>query len=168
MRKPYRFSCVALVLVGLCAWQAHATSEYERATLKGLPGVGLSFERPGEDAERDGLTRQLLGEDVYLQLHQAGIRVLDHFAVNGRPALYLNVNTLKTGTGLYVFSLSLDLKQTVKLSRASITAYSATWSATGRLGAIEATELRTLRETVRDMVDEFINAYLAVNPKESK
>ena len=88
-------------------------------------------------------------------------------ALSRWPALYLNVNTLKTGTELYVFSISLDLKQVVRLQQdSSITAYSATWSATGRLGTIEATELHTLRENVQDMVDEFIKDYLALNPKE--
>ena len=40
-----------------------------------------------------------------------------------------------------------------------------TWSAAGVIGTVGYQKLGSLREDVRDLTDQFINAYLAANPK---
>jgi len=39
------------------------------------------------------------------------------------------------------------------------------WSAPGKIGTVGIRKLFQLRERVRDIVDQFLNAYLAANPK---
>ena len=125
------------------------------------------------EAERDGLTAQVLQTDIELRLRQAGVPILtpaERLATPGRPLLYLNLNAfkLKGQTELYAYSMSLVLKQRVAILRdASTVSVAGTWSATSSVGTIGADRLRSLRDDVRDMVDEFINAYLSMNPKES-
>jgi len=40
-----------------------------------------------------------------------------------------------------------------------------TWSATGIIGTVGSQKLGSVRDDVRDLTDQFINAYLAANPK---
>jgi hypothetical protein len=141
----------------------------ERATLAGLTGVEVVVETMKPDAEREGLAGSTIQTDVELKLRQAGIRVLtssDGFLAPGNPYLYLNVNTSRTRTGIYAYCIELQVKQGVKLTRnPAIISSSPTWQARGYVGTVGASNLHTVRDDVRDMVDQFVNAYLAANPK---
>jgi len=140
----------------------------ERETLAGLTGVGVLVEEMNPDAEKDGLARSTLQTDVELKLRQAGIRVLskdEWLAAPGRPSLYLNVNTFSR-TGLYAYCILLKVKQRVTLIRnLATTSWGTTWDSRGFMGTVGADNLHTVRDDVRDQVDQFINAYLAANPK---
>ena len=83
----------------------------------------------------------------------------------GSPWLYVRVNTLKGDTGLYAYSIEVDLYQTVLLERDStISTTTPTW-ATSTLGVVGRGNMaRSVRGSVADKVDQFINAYLAMNP----
>ncbi|MFQ5875317.1 MAG: hypothetical protein ACE5JL_16175 [Dehalococcoidia bacterium] len=142
----------------------------ESRTLSGLFGVEVVVENIKPEAERDGLTRAALQTDVELRLRQAGIRVLTKtqgLRTPGRPWLYLNVSTLKRSDGSYAYHASLGLKEYVRLERApSRVELAETWQTLGIIGTVGIQRLHTVvREAVRDMVDAFINAYLAANPK---
>jgi hypothetical protein len=145
------------------------TDEGVNKTLMGLIGVHVTVEMMRPDAERDGLLRSTLQTDVELRLRQAGIKVLSREERSidiGFPILYLNVNTLKTGDGFYAYAISLRLRQAARLIRNSeIIALVDTWNATGVIAVVGKTKLSDVREDVKDKVDEFLNAYLAANPK---
>jgi hypothetical protein len=140
----------------------------ERATLAGLTGVSVGVENMSAEAERDGLTRSALQTDVELKLRLAGIPVLtlmeSVLAPNGAN-LYLNVNMLGDEMGLYAYSIRLELKQRVRLYRdPTVVTPAATWG-TGSVGLVGKVRLTSVRDGVRDRLDQFINAYLAANPK---
>ena len=91
----------------------------------------------------------------------------------GSPYLYVNVNCLAAGDGLYAYRIDVELNQEVILVRdpsikATGTTYlsSATWDVRS-FGTVGANILRNLREAVKDHVDQFINAYLSVNPRQA-
>ncbi len=157
-----------LLLVLLTGSNAAADIEYERETLRGLRGIRVVVERLPPEAERDGLTRSTIQTDVELKLRQAGIPLLSRAdRPPGSPYLYVNVNTYQSRVGLYAFSVQAGLVQFVILERnRNITSQATTWEATGSVGAVGSEKLSEVRNAVRDMVDEFINAYLAVNPKQ--
>lgn len=162
----------AVALMVVLAFSARADSELERATLKGLPGVFVLVEQMDPDAERDGLAQSTLTKDVEQRLRETGIRVLTRpelLATPGKPYLYLRVYAVRaTGetAGVYAYSISLELKQEVRLTRASpVRSLAATWRATEEVGTVQAARLSSVRDKVRDMVDQFINAYLAANSK---
>ncbi|MBI4628075.1 MAG: hypothetical protein HY729_05150 [Candidatus Rokubacteria bacterium] len=145
-------------------------NESERATLKGLPGVLVLVEDMNPEVERAGLARATLQTDVELKLRQAGIAVLsttEMLAAPGYPHLYLNVATgaPRTAPGLYVYSIQLSLKQQVVVVRNTAVSLASTWSTTAKFGTVGADRLSSVRESVRDQVDKFINAWLSVNPK---
>lgn len=165
-----------LVLITALVSPALADSEFERATLKGLTGVNVLVEKLHADVEREGLAQSTLRTDVELKLRQAGIRVLTEKEMlatptRGAPYLYLTVGATKgTGTlaGVYSLYIRLELRQSVILERnPSITSVGVTtWDSTAHLGIVPVHSLSAVRGIVRDAVDEFINAYLAANPKQ--
>jgi hypothetical protein len=82
------------------------------------------------------------------------------------PYLYLRVGTTKNETGLYAYDIDLELRQAVRLTRnPAITSSATTWRAPGWVGIVRDRNLSKVREGIRDVVDEFLNAYLAANPK---
>src|SRR5882762_6955521 len=144
-------------------------SEASRRTLAGLKGVYVLIEKISDDAQRDGLTEDQIRTDVELKLRQTGITVLslqESVTRAGAPHLYVRVSTLKNSAEpFYAYNAAVELDQDVKLIRnPSVTSDVATWSTT-MLGTVGSGNLRHLREVVRDLTDQFINAYLAANPK---
>ncbi|MBI5250858.1 MAG: hypothetical protein HY912_15330 [Desulfomonile tiedjei] len=146
-------------------------TEYTRETLRDLAGVFVIVETVKSDAEADGLSVTELQKDVELKLSQAGIRVLDHDewrSTPGRPWLYVSVNTIKF-LASYFFSLDVQLKQEVSLSRSgSISTSSSTWE----LGSLGMTVISDLPNRVRQAVDayvqRFIDDYDTVNDSRTK
>jgi hypothetical protein len=68
--------------------------------------------------------------------------------------------------GVYTYSVSIALTQDVLVWDTKTRTLAQTWRATGLIGAIDVARMPTVvREAVRDQVDQFINAYLAMNPK---
>ena len=141
-----------------------------RATLRGLKGVGVLVEKLPLEVEQEGLKRDQLQMEVESKLRTAGIKVLtkeEASGASGEPYLYININVniAKTEADIYPYSIDLLLIQKVSLLRdPKLTSYAITWS-TGGVGSIGKPILSQLRESVEAMVDVFVNAYLAENPK---
>ena len=104
------------------------------------------------------------------KLRKAGIKVLtreEAFNTPGEPFLYININIniAKTESDIYPYGIDLLLIQKVSLLRDSkITSYAITWSK-GGVGSIAKPIVSQLKESVEAMVDVFVKAYLAENPK---
>jgi hypothetical protein len=144
-----------------------ADEELSRATLRGLKGVYVAVEDLDPEIERDGLTRDQIHSDVELKLQQAGIKVLskeEWKREKGSPYLYVNAHIMKVMNGVYIFNITTEFIQEVRLVRNSdIKAPAAIWSAE-TLGISD--HVRDVRDPARDRVDKFISAYLSVNPRQ--
>jgi hypothetical protein len=145
-------------------------SKSNRATLRGLKGIGVLIEKLPQEIEREGLNRSQLQMAVESRLRQAGIKVLtkeESIKTPEEPNLYINVNVniAKTECNIYPYSIDLLFIQRVSLLRnPNLIAYAVTWSK-GGVGSIEKTIVGELKETVEEMVDVFISAYMEENPK---
>ena len=150
---------IAVLLFSITAW---ADTPSQRATLRGIRAVAVVVEDTHADAQRDGLTRRQLQTDVEQRLRQAGIKV--H---NDAPGfLDVFVNTLKIESGFYAYAIRVQFRQRVRMERnLKIAALASTWEAPSVVGTVGTRALRDVRGSVRDRVDEFINAYLEQNPK---
>ena len=141
-----------------------------RATLRGLKGVGVLVEKLPPEVEKEGLSADQLQEEIGSKLRNAGIRVLtkeEASGASGEPYLYININVniAKTEADIYSYSIDLLFIQKVSLQRdPRLMSYAVTWS-TGGVGSIGKPILNQLRESVNDMVDVFIKAYLSENPR---
>ena len=135
-----------------------------RETLRGLKGFYVLIEKLHDDIKQAGLTESILKTDVELKLRKAGIRVLtedDMYLTPGTPYLHVSVNAFKSRS--FVYCVKVSFRQDVILSRnRSVETSAVTWIQSF-LGI--SSDLRPIREVVSDLVDQFMNDYLAVNPK---
>ena len=140
------------------------------ATLRGLQGVGVLVEQLPPEVENEGLRRNQIQAEVESKLRMAGIKVLtkeECAKTPGEPYLYinLNINITKTESDIHPYSIDVMLIQKVFLLRdPEKNTYAMTWS-TGGIGSIDKQILAQLRESVMNVVDVFIHAYLTENPK---
>lgn len=141
-------------------------TEYTKETLLDLQGVFVIVETVKPDAEADGLNVAELQRQVESKLSRAGIKVLTHDewrSTPGRPWLYVSVNTIKF-LASYFFSLDVQLKQEVNLSRSgSISTSASTWEL-GSLGMTVVSDLPTrIQHAVDGYVQRFIEDYAEAN-----
>jgi hypothetical protein len=135
--------------------------------LKGLSVVGVLLENLGVEVERAGLTKDQLTQDVQLKLRQNGIKVVDR---NQSLGIYLELRAncvFLEQTRSFVYSVSLFLRQPVILERQPETVVdkAATWGGAVTGISPEAKLGANIRETTAELVDDFLKAYLAENPK---
>ena len=171
-RAMKRICAVTLLVIVGCQAFCIAGNELERASLFGITQVYVLIEGLDAEAKHGGLNKTRLQTDVEVELRKAGIRLITRNELSNTPRLpYLYVSiTVVKGRGqssLYTYSVSLELMQRVYLAgNASKTeSIGATWSnvVTGFVAGQPLDD--QVRKYLRDLVSEFINDYLAVNPK---
>lgn len=135
-----------------------AQSNPERKTLAGLRAIAVVVESIEPEIERAGLTASQLQTDVELRLRRSGISVLD----TGGTYLYINANVLKIDNYSFAYSLKVSLMQPVVLERnKAISTIASTWDK-GVVGVVGASNFQRIRQNAGDLVDAFINDYLAI------
>jgi hypothetical protein len=166
-----KIAVVALVLVLLVPGISHALTDKQKALI-GLKGLKVVVEAPPE-AERLRLTKNQIKTDVELRLRKAGIRVLTEeqwLKTPGAPYLYVKVTAvirpnipIYAYNIIYPYNIIVALCEQVMLFR-GISVEGTIWISTiTRL--VEKNKIRLIRESVGDLVDKFINDYMAANPK---
>ncbi len=153
-----------------CSSAPALDSEMNRATLRGLAGVRVLVEDLAPEIEKGGLTRDKLQGQIEQKLKDAKIKILTQeecLKTPGEPYLYiiLNANAIRPKGDAYAYSIDIGLIQNVMLQRnPTLKGYAITWS-TGGIGSIEKEFLDRLRESVDDLVNIFVQAYLNENSK---
>lgn len=147
-------------------------SSIGKESLRGLKGVWVLVAGIDKDVERNGLTESQLRTDAKLKLRKAGIHVVtsEESRSNNIGMLHIDVGAiqLREAQGVYVFSITVELIQDVRLPRAPSNAvFSAiTYYVPHSCGTVGADHIRDeLRNSVNDKVDVFLNDYLTMNPK---
>jgi hypothetical protein len=139
-----------------------------RTTLRGFSSAYVVVEPLSPQIENEGLKTDQLQKDTEAKIRSVGIKVLskeEFFKTPGKPYLYVNasISILKTQITRYIFYIRVEFNQEVSLVRhPEAIVPAATWS-TGGWGIDFS--LENIRNTVKNQVDKFVNAYLAVNPK---
>ncbi len=140
-------------------------NEFTRSTLRGIKGVHVIVQDLKPEIEQNGLTKKQLQTDTELKLRLGRIKVLSEKWAFGesRPLLSVNITVLKDRSGLYIYTIAIDLMQKVFLVRKpNIATVASTWS-TGYVGG--ASYVDAIRKDTKDGLERFVNAYLSVNPK---
>jgi hypothetical protein len=162
------FLGVILVLLTITSFSLAGQNSIQQESLRDLKGVFISVESLAPEIQKDGLTKDRIRKEVELMLRKAGIKTLskkEWFDVEGSPCLYVNAHVLKLrSTREYIYSVNISFKQTVYPSRKPVEITgAATWTIGGIIGI--TADLDKIRASVKEQVEEFIKAYLAVNPK---
>jgi hypothetical protein len=137
----------------------------QEKALAGLKGVGVEVMPLMPEAERLGLTTRQIKTDVELRLRKAGVRVLTSEEVietKGQPRLFVTLVT-SISSGLCAYMIEVQLGEVAALARGDAV-YATIWLTNG-VGTFLTKDIRKIRDYVGDCVDEFINDYLAANPK---
>lgn len=147
-----------------------AASEMERESLHGIATVYVVVST-SERTVKYGLSSTLIQTDVELRLRKAGIRVLtqEEWATEDtRRDSMLNVvvGTIDIASASLACMIHITLQQFVQLLRkTNIRTPATTWD-TVTIGIISAEKAQDhIREKIADGVDEFLNDYLAENPR---
>lgn len=145
-----------------------------KEVLRGLEAVYV-VEDPHEDAMRDGLSTQRLRTVTELALRSAGISVQSAENIRAKRALnprfrqaylYVRASTFRRdNSGPYSYHITVGLREMVKLVDGSGTAFGFLWG-TSLLGTVGRDNVAKLAdESVRPLVEQFANDYLAANPR---
>jgi hypothetical protein len=163
-----RFFLACAFLVCSLAPATASDSEIDRASLKGLQGVFVLIEDLNPPEEQAGLKTADIQADAEQKLKAAGIPLLSktqNIDTPGMPTLYISVSVASsTTTDLWPFSIDVNLEQqaTLKRSPDTFVPTAVTWHV-GSLGAVDKTDIRSIRDRLNDQVAKFVNAYIKVN-----
>jgi hypothetical protein len=165
-RKVYAGLALLPLLAAPCA---AGDSSMDRSTLRGLKAVKVVVDSPSHEVEREGVDRDHLRSTIEQKLRDAGITI-DNDAVEfvgltissarapHKPLISKAAVSLVVGIGLYQIVL-LNRDKTTKT-------VTETWGDERVAPAASKGIERTVSEAVDDLVNEFVNAYRSVNPKE--
>lgn len=161
---------IELVLLLVCGQfgQAMASdSKADRDTLRGIKTIQVVVLDISADAIKDGLTVQQIRTDVELRLRKAGVVVVDDLPKSNRHLTIMAacVKRAYEGTSVYAYDVTVSFDQPAITVSNNVLAVLSTWSV-GSVGLAGSSNMsRFVRETIGNFVDEYINAYLSVNPK---
>ena len=129
----------------------------DRESLKDLPGVMVLVEDFSSRAEDAGFDRRTFQTDVELKLRMAGIKVAED---DDAPWLHVNVTVLhRERNKIDGYGINLGLIQDVLLE-SQVKTRGTTWLA----GVVGIGDVDHVRTSVKNLIDTFINDWLAVNP----
>ena len=152
---------------------AEETPKYNFVTepheiLAGLQGLEVIVETLQPEVKKYNLTEQALRTAVESRLHQYGIRMLSveqRLQTPGRSYLYISVTpVILEDIEFAAVSITVKLRELIHLRRNPTTIVMATTWDTGQVILVEKNRFESIRDNIRDLVDEFINTYLAANP----
>ena len=139
-----------------------------RDTLRGISAITVSVTYWGRtDSEPQGISKEQVRNNVELRLREAGIRVvgpeesvrLKHVSAE----LDVSINCIDHQS-VYACYVETQLAQAVHVERNNQFTVTPTWSVR-RFALLGTERIRGIHDYVRDMVDQFLNAYLAVNTR---
>lgn len=162
-------TAIAIAITALTTVTLAANRE-EIKTLQGLKGVFVTIDNLNPAAEAMGLSSKKVHGDVALRLRQKGIPIFSVKQMRqtpGLPILKVLINVHKAADNLYVYTIDVDVQQTVKLAhRPSIETYATTWK-TGTLGIVTNDKLDGMRDLILNFIDDFVSDYQQANPQRS-
>jgi len=156
-----RILLVLVLLLGPPATRAAGDAPLDRATLRGLKGVGVVIDVLDPDLEKLGITRTSLLNRLLARL-QADRITIDPAATE---FVGLRLTAAHAGRGPFALSMTIGLYQPILLSRDhEIRTATQTWEVESVLMAETKILPTACGETADDLADHFAAAFHSVNP----
>ena len=158
-----RLATMWLAAIFLIGFTSASLRAQDADSLKGITAVGVAFEPLSDTAKRLGLTDESLQTDAELKLRLAGMRVVtlrESDNLPGSPCVYARVSLSSDAKAALV---EVHLRQNVLLQRNSqFAGFVPTWV---RSYIASDPTAQGIRDHLKDLIDEFLNDWLSVNPK---
>lgn len=160
-----RTSALVALLVGVAAVASANDSQAERASLRGLTDLTVVVEDLSAAAQKTGLKALDLQGDAQQRLRRAGITL----KADADAYLYVQITVADPGGTLplaYVINVSLMQDVTIPRDLQLRTPLQCPTWWVNSLGMASADRVRSaVSDRVHEFVDQFINAFVSVNPK---
>ena len=166
MKRPLSWLLVGLLSLVLPTGVARSESMISAAeSLEGLRRLGVQVEDFIVKETLAGFVTDTFRSDVELKLRLAGIKVLTEQELlkePGAPHLYVTVSVMHENPGEKAsFGVDVKLRQLVTLERSRRRAVGTTWN---RM-SVGYGDAPYVRESMKQVLDLFLNDWLSVNPK---
>jgi hypothetical protein len=163
-------TCLSFAAVMLIAGVCFASdTSMDRATLRGLKAVKVIVDPLGPELEREGLDANRLRESIEQKLKFASIKVDNDvnefvglsisFAQGGRKALSVKKGPFSLTIGLGVYQVAVLTRDMA--TKTVVETWGAEKTASSSAHGLD----HDVSNAVDDLVDQFIKAYLSVNPR---
>ncbi len=170
--KPRAFPLAAACLLAITSRTAGQDVDILTEVLVGLDGLEVMVEGLTDKEREGGLTEDALQTYLEMRLRQARIPILsklEWLQSERNPRLYLNVMAIQTVTGGWTYTLSLEVSQYaciggVKEEPLTHPCGSFTTWDVGGLYTTPDNLADSVRGNLAELMDRFLNDYLAVNP----
>lgn len=183
MKLRMLWSVFGLILTCSAVAGGHHAEELtgEEISIKGLKKIGVVVAL-GKELEKSNLSRDTIRTDVELKLRQSSIHVCDLKEARsepGKPMLFVQIDATESD-GIYAYCVTVECMQEMLFKR-DPSIQTPTWEddavktkgmmcrtwSTGNVGMVKTDSVAALRNTIKDDVDEFCNAFLKANPLQS-
>ena len=153
-------SVTTALLVATLVVPVAAQDDVERENLADLREVNVVVEELAVDAEAAGLDRRSIETAIEQRLEERGVPL-----GNSRSAadLYVNIDTFRGSTGLYVYCVEVSIQQLVTIESNQLRTLADVWQLAS-LGTVGAGNLPEVEGVVMQIVDVFVEDYLETNP----
>jgi hypothetical protein len=180
IRATVRFLIVFAAFIVWSGWATKSAAlegEIEGESISGVQAVAVLVMPMTPDAERYGLNREQIFTDIQQKLRKAEIRILTDREIEkqGFPYLDANINVEKDkNPDLYRYDIKIELYTQYIINpddaaeniRLALYNTVKSWSL-GAKGTASGSDVKnTVQKQVNDIMDKFIHAYFAANPKE--
>ena len=129
-----------------------------QAELKGLSGVSVLVLLDESVQKQHPNLQQAIQRDAEIKLRVAGVEILSAADLMSKPRITISISTVAE-----VFLITFSFAEPAFLERdKTMRVQAPTWIKQGIAFTVDEPESRGL---IKDMADEFINAWLIVNPK---
>jgi len=173
MEKKERLFVLVFMIFLLGSWNPFVFAEDASVdVLKGLKSIYVQVDPVEPEIKHKDLTTHQLKADTERQLVNAGIEVLSdkEFTRLKRSRNYplgrldVNITLIKAeNVDSNIYSIIVQVRQPAFLGRRPVVKiFGSTWE---RREMGQISNLSTLRERVKDLVNQFIDEYLSSNPK---
>jgi hypothetical protein len=139
-----------------------------KESLRGIKGVMVVVDL-GKMAESYGGIAEKIQTDVELKLRMAGIKIksIEEYAENPTAYLAVEARFIFTPKITTIFKVGIYLVDIVRpLRNPNTRCWATTWRKEYLAFEEKARLEKTIRDQVKDLADQFLNDYLAVNPKQ--
>ena len=154
---------ILVLLFVLITTISFCTDDYmSRKTLKGIKKIYVEVLIPNEVYS---IKERTIKTDIEHKLKRESIRVIG-LKENYDALLFTEIIIMESGHLYYVANVHMEIYQYAIIKRidSHIEHLVVTWSA-GFTSIVRKSQITDIRTSINDMVDQFINDYLSVNPK---